>query len=67
MDMQILKIESQAHTQKQLLALKINDIDIHRQNVISKSKQADIALKALDALSLATKSPYVQMSIKTKN
>lgn len=64
--MQILKIETHAHTQRQLLALNINEIDKHKQSVISKSKQADIALKALDTLSYATKSPYVQMSIKSK-
>ena len=66
MDMQILKIETQAHTQRQLFELKINELDKQKQNVISKSKQADIVLKALDTLSMATKSPYVQMSIKSK-
>lgn len=66
MDMQILKIETQAHTYRQLLELKINELDKQKQNVISKSKQADIAIKALDTLSMATKSPYVQMSIKSK-
>jgi hypothetical protein len=63
MDIQILKIETMAEVKQQLIKLKLSGLDKERQDIISKSKEADIYIRALDSLSLATKSPYVQMSI----
>jgi len=61
--MDVLKFETRAYAKTILPILNINAIDKKRQIMISKAKECEIAVRALDALSLQTKTPYVQMAI----
>jgi len=62
--MDLLKIETAAYAKHLLSLLKLNELDKQRQAVISKSKECETAVRALEALSMATKTPYVQMTTR---